>query len=100
MITTNGIRHTDEQYPVVEHTETGPYCGNCNRDWHRKYGVAKLRHASAAAVKFCYEITAELVADSDAEHAAEMAALRYYENRGYWDAQAHDAWEASRGIYA
>jgi hypothetical protein len=36
--------------------------------------------------------------DAEAEIAAEMANERYFEDRGYEDARAQEAWEMSRGI--
>ena len=37
--------------------------------------------------------------ESYAEIQAELAAERYYENRGWHEARAQEEWEASRGIY-
>jgi hypothetical protein len=36
--------------------------------------------------------------DGEAEIAAEMACERYFEDRGYEEARAQEAWEMARGI--
>jgi hypothetical protein len=38
--------------------------------------------------------------DGQAEMAAEMANERFFEDRGYEEARAQEAWEMARGIYA
>lgn len=97
VIVTDGVEHTDDQYPSVLRTEEGPYCGQCNRGW-RKGDGAKIRHANGAAVRMCYAVAAEVDADSAAEVAAELANERSFENRGYWETQAEAAWDAQRGV--
>jgi hypothetical protein len=37
--------------------------------------------------------------DGQAEMAAEMANERFFEDRGYEEARAQEAWEMARGVY-
>lgn len=94
--TVDGVTYT-EMGDVVE-APTGPYCGNCNRGWRREYDIPKVRHADSASVKACYAAQAERDADAAAEAALDLATERYWEDRGVEESQAHDAWEASRGV--
>lgn len=41
-----------------------------------------------------------LMREDRAEYEAEMAAERYFENRGYWEARAQEDYEARMGIFA
>lgn len=62
-------------------------CGNCKRT-----------HISVSDVRRCYEITAnEERMQAEAEYDAEMAVERYYENRGWAEAQAFEQWEQRNG---
>jgi hypothetical protein len=94
---TNGVEHTDDQYPSVLRTEEGVICGQCNRGWRKGDGT-KIRHADRHAVKMCCAVAAEVDAASAAEVAAELAAERSFEDRGYWETQAEAAWDAQRGV--
>ncbi len=87
---TQGLVIQDTAYTIQE-TETGVRCGNHGR-------VARTFHASAEAVRACYALGRELDAEAAAERRAELAAERYWEDRGYWEAQAQDAYEASHGV--
>ena len=84
-------------FALVDHigcpvaTDAGPRCGN-------HYRGTKTHHNSVAAVKLCYAITAEQVAEVEACAAAEQGYERYLEDRGYWEAQAQDDYEARMGV--
>lgn len=97
-IVINGVECTDDQYPSIRQAEEGPYCGQCNRGWRKGDGT-KIRHANGASVRMCYAVAAEMDADAQAEHDAEMVVERFYEDRGYWETQAEAAWDAQRGVW-
>jgi len=96
-IITDGVEHTNEQYPSILRTEEGPYCGQCNRGWRKGDGT-KIRHADRHAVKMCYAVAREMELDQRAECEAELANERSFEDRGYWEARAQDDWEARNGV--
>jgi hypothetical protein len=76
-----------DEYQVAE-TATGVRCGNHGR------GPA-IRHADVAHVRACYQASADQEAQMRAEIAAENAMERWLENRGYEDARAQEAYDAS-----
>jgi hypothetical protein len=81
----------DGPYSIAE-TETGVRCGNHHRE-------DRVRHANAASVRECYRLTAEMIADQEAEIRAEQGYERYLEDRGYWEARAQEDHEARMGIF-
>lgn len=74
-------------YPL--NTTTGPRCGNCRNG---------VRHATVAIIRACYVIEADQHLQMINEQAAEAAYERHLEDRGYWEAQAQDDYEARLGI--
>jgi len=73
--------------PVVSR---GPICGYC-----------KARHLNVTAIRDCYDAGLRYEADLEqiaAEHAAELAAERWHEDRGWDAARADEAIEAARGV--
>lgn len=78
------------QYNEAGHvatTATGARCGNCAN-----------HHASADAVRMCYQITRTEDAMAEAESRAEQAAERYLEDRGYDEARAQEGYEERHGV--
>jgi len=54
-------------------------------------------------VTFTFAQICEYLPDAEESYAevqAELAVERYYENRGWEEARAQEAWEAARGIFA
>ncbi|WP_431728522.1 hypothetical protein [Verrucosispora sp. TAA-831] len=82
------ITYDDFGFPIV--TTTGIRCGNHHDD--------NARHETVDAVRECYLRWHQLDEDANADHAAEMAAERALEDRGYWDARAQEDWEAANGV--
>lgn len=77
-------------------------CGRCRKD-----SGTEVKHSSPAEVRACYEapqsryldfLDGEYEAEARAEYEAEMAAERWYENRGADEAYAERQWEDSRGV--
>ena len=79
----------------VKVTATGVRCGNHGRTAPGEH----VHHANPASVRECYRLTAEAIADQEAEIRAEQALERYLEDRGYDEARAFENWEARHGIY-
>lgn len=79
----------------VRVTETGVRCGNHGRTKHGEH----IYHADPASVQECYRLTAEMIADQEAEIRAELAYERHLEDRGYWEARAQEQWEQTQGIW-
>jgi hypothetical protein len=78
----------------VKATATGVRCGNHGRTAQGEH----VHHASPASVRECYRLTAEAIADQEAEIAAELAYERHLEDRGYWEARAQEDWEERHGV--
>ena len=78
----------------VKVTATGVRCGNHGRTAPGEH----VRHANPASVRACYRATAEMIADQEAEIAAELAYERHLEDRGYWEARAQEDWENRNGV--
>lgn len=96
-IITDGVEHTDDQYPSILRTESGLICGNCNRGWRKEDGT-KIRHADRHAVKMCYAVARQVEMDQRADCEAELAVERFFENRGSEEAWAEEQWDLSRGV--
>ena len=79
----------------VKATATGTRCGNHGRTSPGQH----VFHANPDSVRECYRLTAEAIADQEADLAAEQALERYLEDRGYDEARAFEDWEARHGIY-
>lgn len=61
-------------------------------------GACKVRHNSTAAVRYCHDLYRTQIAEQEAEIAAERAIERYFEERGYEEARAQEAYEARMGV--
>lgn len=72
-------------------TATGVRCANHNPD-------NQTRHENADAVRECFRFTYELDAAAEADHAAELAVERWFEDRGYDEARAQEDHEARMGV--
>lgn len=83
------IIYDDHGYPAD--LDAGVRCGNHGRTF-------RIYHNSARAVKACYDIRADEMAQQAGEIAAEAAVERYFEDRGYWEARAQEDYEAARGV--
>jgi hypothetical protein len=83
----DGTEIETDEYGWPMPTDSGPKCGNCRE-----------RHAGAKAIRLCYDTSKAEADQAHAEHAAEMAVERYYEDRGYWDARAQEDYEAAHGV--
>lgn len=68
-------------------SEKGFRCGEC-----------KKRHHSLKAIKLCCFTAADHKAEQEALYLAEMRNERSFEERGYWDGIAQDAYEARNGV--
>jgi hypothetical protein len=79
----------------VKATATGTRCGNHGRTAPGEHTY----HANPASVRECYRLTAEAIADQEAEIRAELAYERHLEDRGYEEARAQEAWEQTHGIW-
>ena len=97
-IIVNGVECTEEEYPTIRQTESGPYCGQCNRGWRKADGTAKIRHANGDAVRMCYAVAKELEDDQRNEYYADLAYERLFEDRGYWEARGQEDYEARNGV--
>ena len=86
----NEITYDEHGYPTE--TLNGVRCGNCSSR------SRKVRHGSAGAVRTCYEIHRSDQAQQLAELAAEQAIERYFEDRGWAEAQAQRDWEDRNGV--
>jgi len=77
-------------------------CGRCRKD-----SGTEVKHASSAEVRACYEAPQSRFADfrdaedadqARAEYEAEMAAERYFENRGWEEAELDRRMEDAAGV--
>lgn len=80
---------------TIKQTDAGVWCGNHGR---RARGQ-EIRHANTASVRACYQLTAEMNAEQEAEAAIELAYERHLEDRGYHEARAQEAWEQTNGMW-
>lgn len=78
----------------VKATATGVRCGNHGRTAPGEH----VHHANPASVRECYRLTAEMIADQEAEIRAELAYERHLEDRGYDEARAQEDWENRNGV--
>lgn len=76
----------------VRRTATGIRCGNHGRTKHGEHAY----HANAASVAECYRLTAQMIADQEAEIRAEQGYERYLEDRGYDEAR----WDEDREFWS
>ena len=79
----------DYGFPVE--TTTGVRCGNHPRS-------VRVKHANAAAVRYCYDLRRAQEREQDAEIAAERAYEHHLEDRGYWDDIVQRDWEDRNGV--
>lgn len=77
---------------TIRETEAGVRCGNHGRG-------ARVHHANTASVRACYQLSAEMAAEQEAEAAIELAYERHLEDRGYHEARAQEAWEQTNGMW-
>jgi hypothetical protein len=83
------ITTDDFGFPTV--TTTGVRCANHHPD-------EQARHESVDAVRECFRFTYDLQDAAHDDWAAEQAAERALEDRGYWDARAQEDHEAAVGV--
>jgi hypothetical protein len=81
---------------TIKVTEAGARCGNHGKT---PKGERHTYHANTASVRACYQLTAQMNADQEAEIAVELAYERHLEDRGYHEARAQEAWEQTNGMW-
>lgn len=79
-----------DDYGYPAHLDTGVRCGD--------HSGIRVYHNSAEAVRVCYRMRADDMAQQAGEIAAEAAVERYFEDRGYMEARAQEDYEAACGV--
>lgn len=81
-----GVTYTPDFGDVLQ-TVSGPRCGMCDG-----------RHLNAISVLACHQNAWNQWQQCEDDAAAERANERALEDRGYWESQAQDDYEARMGV--